>query len=121
MEVMLVQVDAFAREQFEGNPAAVCLLPGSFGETWMRKVAREMNLSETAFLLSHSIVNSADGKHGGRCRARHLAGDELHRERRGSQRRGRMGLTAVVVAGLFPACVLLAPPAGSMAPCWTRR
>ncbi len=43
-------VDAFTSEPFAGNPAAVCLLPGPSDELWMKRVAREMNLSETAFL-----------------------------------------------------------------------
>ena len=54
MEVTLVQVDAFTREVFRGNPAAVCLLPGPVDARWMQSVAREMNLSETAFLLPRS-------------------------------------------------------------------
>ena len=53
-EVALVQVDAFAREVFQGNPAAVCLLSGPVDEAWMQSVAGEMNLSETAFLLRRS-------------------------------------------------------------------
>ena len=52
--VPLVQVDAFAREVFQGNPAAVCLLPEPAGETWMQRVAGEMNLAETAFLVGRS-------------------------------------------------------------------
>lgn len=43
-------VDAFTEKPFAGNPAAVCILPRSCPEDWMRNVAREMNLSETAFL-----------------------------------------------------------------------
>jgi len=45
-----VQVDAFTSRAFAGNPAAVCLLPEPRDEPWMAAVAREMNLSETAFL-----------------------------------------------------------------------
>jgi predicted PhzF superfamily epimerase YddE/YHI9 len=48
--VQLHQVDAFAERAFEGNPAAVCLLDAQREERWMQLVAREMNLSETAFL-----------------------------------------------------------------------
>jgi len=44
------QVDAFADRPFAGNPAAVCVLPAARDEEWMQLVAREMNLSETAFL-----------------------------------------------------------------------
>ena len=50
MSVPLVQVDAFTDTPFAGNPAAVCLLPGAADPRWMQNVAREMNLSETAFL-----------------------------------------------------------------------
>jgi PhzF family phenazine biosynthesis protein len=46
----LVVVDAFTDQPFRGNPAAVCVLPGPAEDRWMRDVAREMNLSETAFL-----------------------------------------------------------------------
>ncbi len=47
----IVQVDAFASEAFRGNPAAVCVLPEAAAEAWMGSVAREMNLSETAFVV----------------------------------------------------------------------
>jgi PhzF family phenazine biosynthesis protein len=47
----IYQVDAFTSRPFAGNPAAVCILPAPAQETWMRNVAREMNLSETAFLV----------------------------------------------------------------------
>jgi PhzF family phenazine biosynthesis protein len=44
-------IDAFTDRPFSGNPAAVCLLDGDHWppETWMRQVAMEMSLSETAF------------------------------------------------------------------------
>jgi PhzF family phenazine biosynthesis protein len=51
MGVAITQVDAFTDKAFAGNPAAVCLLAGACEEAWMQMVAREMNLSETAFLL----------------------------------------------------------------------
>jgi PhzF family phenazine biosynthesis protein len=47
----IIQVDAFTAQPFAGNPAAVCVLAAPAPEAWMRHVAREMNLSETAFLL----------------------------------------------------------------------
>jgi len=46
----LYQVDAFADRPFAGNPAAVCLLDAPAEVAWMQDVAREMNLSETAFV-----------------------------------------------------------------------
>jgi PhzF family phenazine biosynthesis protein len=51
MAVSIVQVDAFTNRPFAGNPAAVCILPETRPDGWMRDVAREMNLSETAFLV----------------------------------------------------------------------
>jgi PhzF family phenazine biosynthesis protein len=50
MSLDLYQVDAFTDRPFGGNPAAVCLLPEPREAEWMQSVAREMNLSETAFL-----------------------------------------------------------------------
>jgi PhzF family phenazine biosynthesis protein len=50
MSLDLHQVDAFTDRPFGGNPAAVCLLPEPREAEWMQLVAREMNLSETAFL-----------------------------------------------------------------------
>jgi PhzF family phenazine biosynthesis protein len=58
MPLRLLTIDAFADAPFTGNPAAVCLLPTARDERWMASVAREMNLSETAFL-----VPRADGDH----------------------------------------------------------
>ncbi len=46
----IVWVDAFTDTPFNGNPAVVCILPGPRDERWMQNVAREMNVSETAFL-----------------------------------------------------------------------
>lgn len=48
----IFQVDAFAERPFEGNPAGVCLLEGVPPDPWMQRVAAEMNLSETAFVLA---------------------------------------------------------------------
>src|SRR5512145_2046068 len=50
MGLRIVQVDAFTETPFAGNPAAVCVLPAPREARWMQHVAREMNLSETAFL-----------------------------------------------------------------------
>ncbi len=51
MSIRITQVDAFTKEPFAGNPAAVCVLPEAREERWMQDVAGEMNLSETAFLV----------------------------------------------------------------------
>lgn len=58
MTFTIIQVDAFTDRPFAGNPAAVCVLPSPQSDTWMQQVAREMNLSETAFLLKQD-----DGYH----------------------------------------------------------
>ncbi len=51
MPLQLFHIDAFTDRPFAGNPAAVCLLEREMDAGWMQSVAREMNLSETAFLL----------------------------------------------------------------------
>src|SRR5215467_5419907 len=51
MVLSLFHVDAFTDLPFAGNPAAVCLLPSWKEDHWLQAVAREMNLSETAFLV----------------------------------------------------------------------
>src|SRR5438874_2512199 len=50
MSQTIIVVDAFTDKPFAGNPAAVCVLEKPADETWMKHVAAEMNLSETAFL-----------------------------------------------------------------------
>jgi PhzF family phenazine biosynthesis protein len=47
----IVQVDSFTDKPFKGNPAGVCILDRAAPDQWMRDVAREMNLAETAFLV----------------------------------------------------------------------
>ncbi len=51
MGLAITQIDSFTERPFAGNPAAVCLLEQPREESWMQLVAREMNLSETAFLV----------------------------------------------------------------------
>jgi PhzF family phenazine biosynthesis protein len=51
MGQIIYQVDSFTSRAFAGNPAAVCIMSNPASEAWMRDVAREMNLSETAFLV----------------------------------------------------------------------
>lgn len=52
----IFHVDAFTSKPFGGNPAGVCILSHPKVDNWMQRVAAEMNLSETAFL-----IRSADG------------------------------------------------------------
>ena len=51
MAQTIYQVDSFTSRAFAGNPAAVCILSAPAADVWMCDVAREMNLSETAFLV----------------------------------------------------------------------
>jgi PhzF family phenazine biosynthesis protein len=51
MSLELFQVDAFTDTPFAGNPAAVCLLPEARDAAFLQRVALEMNLSETSFLV----------------------------------------------------------------------
>ncbi|MBN2006115.1 MAG: PhzF family phenazine biosynthesis isomerase [Anaerolineae bacterium] len=52
--IPLYQVDAFTREPFKGNQAAICLVEPALAESLppntMQAIAAEMNLSETAFV-----------------------------------------------------------------------
>jgi PhzF family phenazine biosynthesis protein len=57
----ILQVDAFTDKPFQGNPAAVCFLKEARDATWMQYVAREMNLSETAFLVPRDNGNNGQG------------------------------------------------------------
>ena len=54
MEIPFFQVDAFTKEPFKGNPAAVCILEREMDEKLMQDIAMEMNLSETAFAIEEN-------------------------------------------------------------------
>jgi PhzF family phenazine biosynthesis protein len=51
MELPIFQLDAFATRLFGGNPAAVVILPDWLPDDVLQEIARENNLSETAFVL----------------------------------------------------------------------
>lgn len=59
MKLQLFQVDAFTRRPLAGNPAAVCPLAEWLPDDRMQSLARENNLSETAF-----IIGGTDGSYG---------------------------------------------------------
>nr|BAB31348.1 unnamed protein product [Mus musculus] len=50
MKLPIFIADAFTATLFRGNPAAVCLLERTLDEDAHQDIAREMNLSETAFV-----------------------------------------------------------------------
>ena len=51
MTIPIYQVDAFARQPFTGNPAAVCPLQEWLPAETMQLIAAENNLAETAFFI----------------------------------------------------------------------
>lgn len=48
----IYQVDSFTTEKFKGNPAGVVLNADNLSDQEMLKIAKELNNSETAFLMS---------------------------------------------------------------------
>jgi len=54
LKLNLYQIDAFAKNIFEGNPAAVCPLHKWLEDKIMQKIANENNLSETAFFVKEN-------------------------------------------------------------------
>lgn len=55
---LLKHVNAFTDRPFSGNPAGVVLDARGLSDLRMQAVAREMNLSETAFILPPSVRNA---------------------------------------------------------------
>lgn len=60
--VELFHLDAFTDLPFTGNPAAVCLLDRVLPASLMHKIAAEMNLSETAFLIPIDGAHAKAGR-----------------------------------------------------------
>ena len=56
MKLDIFQVDAFTKEVFKGNPAAVCPLEKWLDAELMQKIALENNLAETAFFVKKDDV-----------------------------------------------------------------
>ncbi|WP_336960422.1 PhzF family isomerase [Chryseobacterium contaminans] len=50
-EVIVYQIDSFTKEKFKGNPAGVVLSAESLTTEEMQLIARELNNSETAFVI----------------------------------------------------------------------
>jgi trans-2,3-dihydro-3-hydroxyanthranilate isomerase len=53
----LIQVDAFTNRPMSGNPCAVIFNTDDFDDELMLAIAREMNLSETAFVRRSSVAD----------------------------------------------------------------
>src|SRR5829696_1911367 len=56
MNLTIYQVDAFTKEVFKGNPAAICPLTEWLPAEKMQRIALENNLSETAFFVPNGDV-----------------------------------------------------------------
>lgn len=61
MTITLHHVNAFVRSPFSGNPAAVCVADRPLPEAFMRHLARDMNLSETAFVVTGPDADRPEG------------------------------------------------------------
>jgi PhzF family phenazine biosynthesis protein len=53
---IIYQVDAFTDEPFKGNPAGVMIIDKHTDSDRMQKIAAEMNLSETAFIIQEGDI-----------------------------------------------------------------
>src|SRR5690554_5082774 len=128
IRVPIYQVDAFATEVFEGNPAAVCPLASWFPDTLLRAIADENNLSETAFVVKENegyrirwFTPEAEVDLCGHATlaAAHVLFEHLHVTGNAVEFQSRSGLLTVAKEGRFlvmnfPAAVLTkvtAPPA----------
>ncbi|MEQ1886889.1 MAG: PhzF family phenazine biosynthesis protein [Bryobacteraceae bacterium] len=58
MKLPLYQVDAFTHRRFHGNPAAVCPLEQWLPDETLQAIARENNLSETAYYVRQRLGGS---------------------------------------------------------------
>lgn len=54
MEIPIFQIDTFTNNVFSGNPAAVCILEEWLDDSRLLSIAKENNLSETAFCVKSS-------------------------------------------------------------------
>lgn len=57
MRIPVYTVDAFTNLPFKGNPAAICPLMNELSDDLYQKIAKEMNLSETAYITR---INPSD-------------------------------------------------------------
>ena len=57
-ELSYYLIDAFTAERYSGNPAAVVLDADGLADDHMRAIAREFNLSETAFVTRSSTPDA---------------------------------------------------------------
>ena len=56
-KLLCLQIDAFTRKLYAGNPCAVVLNADDLSEAVMQAIALEMNLSETAFVMASKVAD----------------------------------------------------------------
>lgn len=54
MQIETYIINAFTNKAFSGNPAGVCIVDSTINEKVMQKIAAQLNLSETAFLIKNT-------------------------------------------------------------------
>ena len=114
------QVDSFTDEPFSGNPAGVVLEADGLSDGLMKKIAREMNLSETAFMLQSSVADirlryfTPSGAEVKFCGHSTVAALYMlaHRGLRGITEPGQYELTIEANVGLVPARIAVQTDAG---------
>lgn len=114
------QVDSFTDEAFSGNPAGVVLEADKLSDVMMKKIAREMNLSQTSFLLTSKMADI-------RLRYFTPTGSEIrfcghstvgalymlaHKKMLGIDKPGRYALTLEAHIGVIHAAITLTPDEG---------
>lgn len=52
MKLSIFIVDSFTDQPYAGNPAGVCVMPSPRDSHWMQEIASELNLPETAFVVT---------------------------------------------------------------------
>ena len=57
MKIKTFIVDAFTDQPFKGNPAGVCIVENELEDAMMLSIAKELGLSETAFLKKNKVEN----------------------------------------------------------------
>ena len=114
------QVDSFTDEPFSGNPAGVVLEADELSDALMKKIAREMNLSETAFMLKseradvrlrYFTPSGAEVKFCGHSTVASLY-MLAHRSLRGITKPGSYDLTIEANVGIVPARIEVQKDAG---------
>jgi PhzF family phenazine biosynthesis protein len=58
MKIKTYIVDAFTNQAFKGNPAGVCLIENILDDALMLSIAKELGLSETAFVKKSDQTNN---------------------------------------------------------------